>query len=84
MTASTASPTRFRFWVLAVLCSLGFLTYLDRICIMRVQGEIKRDLEFHRPSAAEQAQLAASGTTLSPPGSALSARRMSRASSSPL
>lgn len=65
MTASTASPTRFRFWVLAVLCSLGFLTYLDRICIMRVQGEIKRDLEFHRPSAAEQAQLTASGTTLS-------------------
>jgi hypothetical protein len=32
--------TRYRFLVLAVLCSLSFLTYLDRICIMRVQDDI--------------------------------------------
>jgi MFS family permease len=38
--------TRYRFWVLAVLCSLAFLTYLDRICIMRAQGDIARDLRF--------------------------------------
>src|SRR5215468_10240176 len=39
-------PTRYRFLVLLVLCSLAFLTYLDRICIMRVQGDIERDLGF--------------------------------------
>jgi ACS family glucarate transporter-like MFS transporter len=38
--------TRYRFLVLAVLCSLSFLTYLDRICIMRVQDDISRDLHF--------------------------------------
>ncbi len=41
-----ASRTRGRFLVLAMLCSLAFLTYLDRICIMRVQGDIERDLHF--------------------------------------
>ncbi|HKQ39635.1 MAG TPA: MFS transporter [Verrucomicrobiae bacterium] len=38
--------TRYRYRVLAVLCSLAFLTYLDRICIMRVQGDIERDLRL--------------------------------------
>jgi len=38
--------SRYRYYVLAVLCSLSFLTYLDRICIMRVQGDIERDLEW--------------------------------------
>src|SRR5688572_30991169 len=46
MTQHAPSPTRFRFWVLAVLCSLAFLTYLDRICIMRAQGDIERDLRL--------------------------------------
>ena len=46
MNAASACPTRYRYWVLAVLCSLAFLTYLDRICIMRVQGDIERDLRF--------------------------------------
>jgi MFS family permease len=32
--------------VLAVLCSLAFITYLDRICISRVQDDIARDLRF--------------------------------------
>ena len=41
-----ARATRYRYLVLAVLCSLAFLTYLDRICIMRVQEDISRDLQF--------------------------------------
>ena len=44
MSTPSSSPTRYRFWVLAVLCSLAFLTYLDRICIMRVQGDIESAL----------------------------------------
>ena len=39
-------PTRVRYAVLAVLCSLGFLTYLDRICISRVQDSLAGDLGF--------------------------------------
>jgi ACS family glucarate transporter-like MFS transporter len=41
-----ARVTHYRYLVLAVLCSLAFLTYLDRICIMRVQDEISHDLRF--------------------------------------
>ncbi len=54
MNPPAAPPTRYRFWVLAVLCSLAFLTYLDRICIMRVQGDIERDLGFATLSAADE------------------------------
>lgn len=50
-------PTRYRFLVLAVLCSLSFLTYLDRICIMRVQGEIVSDLQFAQLGPEQEAQL---------------------------
>src|SRR6266404_5366775 len=50
-------PTRYRFWVLAVLCSLAFLTYLDRICIMRVQGDIERDLGFAELTRADEQSL---------------------------
>jgi MFS family permease len=46
-----------RYAVLAVFCSLAFLTYLDRICIMRVQGEIERDLGFAELTAADEARL---------------------------
>lgn len=46
--------TRYRYRVLAVLCSLAFLTYLDRICIMRVQGEIERDLRFSELADKQQ------------------------------
>src|SRR5882672_9962623 len=49
-----ASPTRYRYWVLVVLCSLAFLTYLDRICIMRVQGDIERDLRFTELTRADE------------------------------
>jgi len=57
MKRSASPPTRYRFWVLAVLCSLAFLTYLDRICIMRVQGDIERDLGFAELSAADEQSL---------------------------
>ena len=39
-----AAPTRVRFKILAWLCSLSALTYLDRICIAQLQGDIRRDL----------------------------------------
>jgi ACS family glucarate transporter-like MFS transporter len=39
-----AAPTRVRYKILAWLCSLSALTYIDRICIMQVQGDIQRDL----------------------------------------
>jgi ACS family glucarate transporter-like MFS transporter len=50
-------PTRYRYWVLALLCSLAFLTYLDRICIMRVQGDIERDLGFAKLTPADERSL---------------------------
>ena len=49
--------TRYRYRVLAVLCSLAFLTYLDRICIMRVQGDIERDLHFAELTPADEQAL---------------------------
>jgi MFS family permease len=38
--------TRVRYVVLAFLCALSFLTYFDRVCIVRAQGEIQRDLHI--------------------------------------
>lgn len=46
MTALTARPTRVRYVVMAFLCSLAFLSYLDRVCISRAQGDIQRDLHI--------------------------------------
>src|SRR5436190_17767558 len=57
MNSPNPRPSRFRFWVLAVLCSLAFLTYLDRICIMRVQGDIERDLRLAEPTATDEGRL---------------------------
>src|SRR5688572_11708683 len=54
MMTPDSSATRYRFWVLAVLCSLAFLTYLDRICIMRVQGDLERDLGFAQLTPADE------------------------------
>ncbi len=53
--------TRMRYLVLCLLCSLAFLTYLDRICIMRVQGDIEDDLNLDRLSARDEQALAAKG-----------------------
>lgn len=44
MIAPTARPTRVRYVVMVFLCSLAFLSYLDRVCIARAQGDIQRDL----------------------------------------
>src|SRR5947208_12109184 len=57
MNSPNPRPTRYRFWVLAVLCSLAFLTYLDRICIMRVQGDIERDLRLTQLTRADELSL---------------------------
>jgi MFS family permease len=48
------AATRYRVLVLIVLCSLAFLTYLDRICIMRAQGDIARDLRFEELTAVDE------------------------------
>jgi MFS transporter, ACS family, glucarate transporter len=50
-------PTRIRFAVLAALCSLAFLTYLDRFCITQVQDDVARDLRFGELTPAEASGL---------------------------
>jgi MFS family permease len=50
-----------RHAVLAALCSLAFLTYLDRICIMRVQEDIARDLGFASLTRADEEALRGEG-----------------------
>lgn len=37
-------PTHVRYQVMALLCLLSFLTYFDRVCIMRAQRDIQHDL----------------------------------------
>ncbi len=59
--SSGARPTRVRYLVLVLLCSLACLTYLDRICIMRVQGDIERDLRLDSLSARDEQALASQG-----------------------
>ncbi len=44
LSAQSGARTRVRFIVMAFLCGLSFLTYFDRVCIVRAQPEIKRDL----------------------------------------
>lgn len=44
MSHSVARPTFVRFGVLAFLCVLSLITYLDRVCIMQVAPDIRRDL----------------------------------------
>jgi MFS family permease len=56
---SEQRPTRVRYAVLAVLCSLGFITYLDRICISRVQDELASDLGFDQLDEHDHARLQA-------------------------
>jgi ACS family glucarate transporter-like MFS transporter len=58
--------TRVRYRVLFVLCTLAFLTYLDRICISRVQGDIARDLRFGELTAADEEALWAAGKAADP------------------
>src|SRR5207253_108735 len=42
--ASLLKPTRRRFIVMGFLCVLSFLTYFDRVCIVRAQQDIQADL----------------------------------------
>src|SRR5262249_17068363 len=44
--SSNQPPTNVRFGVLGFACSLSLLTYLDRVCISRVQGNIQGDLSL--------------------------------------
>src|SRR2546423_602367 len=39
-----APPTLVRYRVLAWACSLSMLTYIDRVCLKEVAGEIRTDL----------------------------------------
>ena len=39
-------PTLVRYQVMGFLGALSFLTYFDRVCIMRAQGDIQRDLSL--------------------------------------
>lgn len=39
-------PTTVRYRVMGFLCALSFLTYFDRVCIVRAQGDIQRDLQL--------------------------------------
>ncbi|MFO0880819.1 MAG: MFS transporter [Gemmataceae bacterium] len=39
-------PSRVRYGVLALACSLSLITYLDRICIMRARPDIQTSLGF--------------------------------------
>ena len=47
-----AGPTQARFRVLAWLCSLSMITYIDRVCIMQVQDEMQSDLRISRQQFA--------------------------------
>ncbi len=40
------TPTRVRYGVLAFLCTLSLITYLDRVCISRVQKDIQAELRI--------------------------------------
>lgn len=44
--AGEQTPTRVRYRVMGFLCALSFLTYFDRVCIVRAQGDIQRDLHL--------------------------------------
>ena len=46
-----ARPTHVRYWVMAFLCVLSFLTYFDRVCIMRARGTSSATCTF-RPAGS--------------------------------
>lgn len=43
---SDVQPTRVRYIVLAWLCSLSMITYIDRVCIMSVASDIQNSLSI--------------------------------------
>jgi ACS family glucarate transporter-like MFS transporter len=44
--SASLRPSRARYGVLILACSLALLTYLDRICIMQAKESIRTDLGF--------------------------------------
>jgi MFS family permease len=44
LAAAPARPTRVRYGVLAYLCSLSFVLYIDRICMSKAAGAMEQDL----------------------------------------
>lgn len=44
LSLSIAKPTNVRYTVLAWACSLSMLTYIDRVCIKNVGGQMQTDL----------------------------------------
>lgn len=42
----TSAATRVRYVVLAWFCTLSMITYIDRVCIKQVQGDMQRDLDL--------------------------------------
>jgi MFS transporter, ACS family, glucarate transporter len=59
-------PSRVRYLVLAVFCSLAFMHYLDRVCMMRAQNDLVRDLGLNQLTAADEEQLLARGEANDP------------------
>src|SRR5262245_11257919 len=55
--SASSRPSRMRYAVLAVFCSLAFIAYLHRISIMRLQADMAVDLNLARLSEADQAKL---------------------------
>jgi MFS family permease len=62
----TQRPSRVRYLVLAVFCSLAFMHYLDRVCMMRAQNDLVRDLGLNQLTAADEAELQTRGQTNDP------------------
>lgn len=50
-------PSRVRYAVLGVLCSLAFITYLDRICIAQAQDDIAVALHLNQLTPDDQRRL---------------------------
>ena len=42
----SSQPTRARLVVLAFLCALTFVLYLDRVCISQALGAIKAEIDL--------------------------------------
>src|SRR5262245_25049637 len=57
----TKRLSRVRYQVLAVFCSLAFMHYMDRVCMMRAQNDLGRDLGLNQLTAADEAELQTSG-----------------------
>ena len=43
---SASAPTRVRLLVLALLCVMSFILYLDRICISQAAARMEEDLRI--------------------------------------